>query len=117
MTHSFPTRRSSDLRDREYAALVDPGEPRRREGGGHRHVEAAIAIEKRRRSLGSVKAFLHHDEHRHLGAVLRFVETLFDAEVGRFEGQLGFGENLAFPGLGVEMIDSRDRKSTRLNSS
>src|SRR3546814_2851975 len=75
---------AAQVRDREYAALVDPGEPRRREGGGHRHVEAAIAIEKRRRSLGSVKAFLHHDEHRHLGAVLRFVETLFDAEeIGR----------------------------------
>src|SRR3546814_8290105 len=65
---------AAQVRDREYAALVDPGEPRRREGGGHRHVEAAIAIEKRRRSLGSVKAFLHHDEHRHLGAVLRSEE-------------------------------------------
>src|SRR3546814_20307721 len=59
------------------------------------------------RSLAAVEAFLHRDEHRHLGAVLRFVETLFDREVGGFESQLGLGENLALPGLGVETINRR----------
>src|SRR3546814_2353319 len=52
---------AAQVRDREHAALVDPREPGRREGGGHRDVEATIAIEQRRRSLAAVEAFLHHD--------------------------------------------------------
>src|SRR3546814_16317649 len=39
---------AAQVRDREHAALVDPREPGRREGGGHRDVEATIAIEQRR---------------------------------------------------------------------
>src|SRR3546814_20472493 len=79
---------AAQVRDREHAALVDPREPGRREGGGHRDVEATIAIEQRRRSLAAVEAFLHHDEHRHLGAVLRLIEAILDRELPTVESKL-----------------------------
>src|SRR3546814_9514198 len=68
---------------------------------------ATIAIEQRRRSLAAVEAFLHHDEHRHFGAVLRRIEALLDRELPGVEGQLRLGEDAARSAHRVETIDGR----------
>src|SRR3546814_10842661 len=50
---------------------------------------------------------LHHDEHRHLCAVLRCIESLLDRELPGVEGQLRLGEDAAISGHRVERSEGR----------
>jgi len=87
---------AAEVGDRVDAAGFHPRQVRHREVRRQRDVEAAVAIQQRRR-----RSIRHHilamgDEHRHTGAVFRGVEHLAHGEVLGIEIHFGLAPDLAF---------------------
>ena len=98
---------AADVGDREHPTLLEPRDPRRREGRRHRDVEAAIRIEQCR--CGACYVLALDDEHRNLGAVLRRVETLLDRIARRIERDLGRRPRRRLARADIVAIDRRRR--------
>ena len=96
---------AADVRDREDAAHVDPGQPARLEGGRGGDIEPAISVEQGRVRPAAIEIAPAHEEHRDPRPVLRIVEDLRDFVIARIIGKRRLGEHGALPGRAVIAID------------
>ena len=105
---------AAQVRDRQHAAHLEPGEAGRGEAGGQGDVETAVAVEQRRVVAVLLDALAVGDEHRDARAVAALVEDLLRLVAVEVGVDRGAADQRTLAGTHVVAVDLRRRAETRV---